>query len=350
MAQLDLGISAVGMATALGLDADATSAAVRARISGVILQRHLSLSGPDPEWDPREALRAGRVPSLDPRLVGAARLRELATTALGDTARRGGLSRADLASTAILFSLPEDDAATSAWGLEVLPHAILERAALTGARHVEVLREGHTGGLTALGRAGELVAARAVARALIVAADTLVSADRVAVLDASGRLRSKRTRDGFVPGEGSVALLVAPLDDASMARVGALGRGHEPDGLHSDRAPTGQGLEAALRGTVANGRPIEWLLSDMNGESHRGMELAAARARLADVLAADVIVDHPAELIGDLGAAAGALLLACAAAALADGTAPADVAVVVAGAERGSRVAVSLAAVRGAAA
>lgn len=345
---MEFGISAVGMATALGLDTDACVAAVRAGISGVVLQRHLSLSGPDPEWDPREPLRAGRVPSLDPHGSGFERLLSLATTALSDATRRAGSTRAELADAALFVALPREDAATGAWGVEQFTRALLDRAALPPPRAAEMFRSGHTGALFALRRAMDGLAQRAFASAVIVAADTLVTADRVEALDAARRLRSKRARDGYVPGEAAVAWIVGPLGEASLARIEGFGVGHEPDGYGADRAPMGHGLESAVRAAAPGGGAIEWLLSDMNGESFRAMEFSATRARLGATLGASMVLTHPTELTGDLGAAAGAFLVGCAATSLGDGTAPAERAIVVASDDDGGRVAVGLSAGPGA--
>ena len=140
-------------------------------------------------------------------------------------------------------------------------------------------------------------------------------------LDQAGRLKTPQRARGLIPGEAAVALVVAagragPRAPVRSMECPILGIGHSIEARRVvDETPClGDGLTAALR--MAMGR-IEWdagamgpTYCDLNGEDYRSNEwlLAACRTAVPDSL------HHPADCIGDVGAASFLLLLGLAAA------------------------------------
>src|SRR5262249_36695421 len=125
------------------------------------------------------------------------------------------------------------------------------------------------------------------------------------------------------------AALVEAAAPAAPARVVGLGFGHEPSGVLSEEPLLGRGLADAGRQALAEAgwgfHELEFRLADLTGESYGFREHALAHARLMRVVRLeDHPLWHPAESIGDTGAAAGVVLLVLAAVAFAKGYAPGD--------------------------
>ena len=72
------------------------------------------------------------------------------------------------------------------------------------------------------------------------------------------------------------------------------------------------------------------------------MDWGAAVSRLGARLDPELEISHPADAVGDVGCASGALLVAMAADVFADGRAPADHALVVTSSDSGARAAVRI--------
>lgn len=349
-------VRSVGMYTALGEDRASSCTALRSGIGALALTKRFQLMGPDPEWDPPEALRVARVPSLSLDLGPRERLLAMSAPAISEALRAAQIRRADLPGAALLLAVPAGDAATQTWDLDDLADELVQRAGLTEIPVVEQRANGHATAIELLHRALELLRRPRVAggppaprRVVVIAADTYVARDRIRALDQQGRLASRRSPEGFSIGEAAVALVIeadsaGQVDGAAppLARLAAFGFGDEPDSAFSDRAPMGQGTEAAILGAwagVADGNGAAWVLSDMNGEPYRAMDWGAAVSRLGPRLDPELEMSHPADAMGDVGCASGALLVAIASDAFAEGRAPADRALVVTSSDGGARAA-----------
>jgi 3-oxoacyl-[acyl-carrier-protein] synthase-1 len=308
----------------VGLDGEGTCAALRAGISRVSECDLYQPMPTGPEAAEDETLKAALVPDLDTDVDGLDRLVSLALGALRGLIDRAQLARAELPRTGLLVALPAPDAATSSWKLaQTFMPALLARAGIRGlaGTQLAVDQSGHTGVLSLIGRAAALLAAGTVDQCIVLGVDSYIDLDRLHALDIAYRLKSQRGLDGFIPGEASVALLLertvprTPTRRRSLARLTLPRLATEPQPLTGDRASTGAGLATALEGALCEllePRPPGWVLCDLNGESYRAFEWGLVRVRLAAQLADRIVVQHPADCIGDTGAACGGLLIACA--------------------------------------
>jgi 3-oxoacyl-[acyl-carrier-protein] synthase-1 len=165
--------------------------------------------------------------------------------------------------------------------------------------------------------------------------DSYIDDDRLAALDHDMRLKTALVSDGIVPGEAGVAILMESPGTADQRQavplglVGPVGLGQEPQIRSSDKESSGRGLSEALRAALVNAPPkaSRWCLCDLNGQSYRAAEWGVVLARLAAELSTVKRVSHPADCVGDIGAATGGILIAQALAGFARKYARADEAI-----------------------
>jgi 3-oxoacyl-[acyl-carrier-protein] synthase-1 len=317
-----LAVTGIAAVTPLGHAVRASCAAIRARLSALREQPWFAVETRDPEWDAEEPLKAAFLSELSLELAGRQRLLELGLWVLRDLVHSTRMTRGELERSALLLALPPNDDATAAWALEDLGADLAERAGIAACATTRLDRSGHAGVLTLLAEARTLLAAGAVEQCVVLGIDSYADAARLQLLDAARRLRTARSPDGFLPGEAAVALAVRLQHPPrpSLALLSSLGLGTEPQFLGTQRASTGRGLQVAIEATLDDGatshQPIAWVLCDLNGESYRSF--------------------------GDVGAASGGLLIACASQAFERGYAPARAALLWTSSDEGRRAAVTV--------
>lgn len=342
-------VTGLTMLSPAGDSTEQSCATIRAGLSGMSEHAYYGALPVDAEWEDEEPLRTAPVPSVDPYLDGPERLLELCLPPLRALVEQRRLRRRDLPSTALLLSLPQLDAATAQWGLAAgFAEELCERAGLEGFASIAVDQSGHSSMFAALREAASQLRAQKVTRCLLLGVDSYLSEDRLEMLDQGYRLKSDRAVDGFIPGEAAVALTVElhdprrPPDAPPWAQLGEPGLAREIETMASEKASTGRGLGEALSAALA-ARPADeaqrWVLCDLNGESYRAFEWGVVQSRMAGRFGELFTLAHPAESVGDVGAATGGVLIACAARAFARGYAPASRALAFTSSEQGLRAA-----------
>ncbi len=136
---------------------------------------------------------------------------------------------------------------------------------------------------------------------------------------AQERLLTERSQDAFAPGEAAVFILLqSPTQAANRVCIFPPGIGLEPGHRYSEEPYLGAGLDAAVKEAFVNyqGAPIEAVFSSMNGENicakEWGVSVIRSKSRFADSLS----IIHPADSLGDVGAAMAPLLMGYAATSL----------------------------------
>ena len=271
------------------------------------------------------------------------RLIALALRVLQALPAQVGLTRARLCESALLVALPIADPVVKAAG--VPDRFLVDLMAAAGLPPMPVVRAsagGHTAVFELLEVAERLVEERQATSVILLAVDSYLTSDRLAALDGAWRLRSERNVDGFIPGEAAAALFLEPRAAVrrrgarEAAVLGAVGRADEASAslvtseLQSSGRGLGQAIDRALAepagpgaGANAGAGPCPWVLCDLNGESYRSYEWGLAMARVPERLGSVGRLVHPADCLGDVGAASGAVLLGLAAAGFTRGYAPA---------------------------
>jgi 3-oxoacyl-[acyl-carrier-protein] synthase-1 len=146
--------------------------------------------------------------------------------------------------------------------------------------------------------------------------DSYFFTERLRSLDDDWRILSERNPDGFQPGEAASFFLLetqrgaASRGLAPLATMGGFGsaRSSRAPGVPNTGSELSTLLDRILPGTGA--RPV--VLCDLNGESARTREWGYALSRLGPRLGDDLALEHPASVLGDVGAATGATLVALA--------------------------------------
>lgn len=330
-----LAILNTGLVTSVGLGTAAACAAIRAGVSNASETRFLDSSG--------ERLRAHRVP-LDDEWLGTTRLVKMASLAAGEAL--AGIPREQWGAIALLLCTAEADRHDRP-DLDGTLFAALERQlGEEFAAGSATIPHGRVSVAIALERARELIGAGGVTGVLIVAVDSLLNAAVLRKLEQAGRLLTALNSDGFIPGEAAGAALIGtPAAQAPILCVG-LGFATETAALESGQPLRAQGLSQAIKTALTEaGREfheVDLRIADLSGEQYYFKEAALALSRLLRVRREQIDLWHPAECIGEVGAAAGIAVLAVARMALTKNYVPGPVVLAHFASDAGRRAAVLL--------
>lgn len=317
-------ILAVGMATSAGLDAESTAAAVRAR-----LNRFRQSAILDARLHPLvlAAVPLDEIPELAPSLAteGFTTRRErvvaLAALALGEVLR----DVPAVERIPVLLGLPDAHPGFDRPFDEELLEQLSAQSEIAFARRASrVFPSGRASGLLALDEA----LSRSAAEYIVVGgADSPFDLRLLAELDHERRLRAPGAFDGFIPGEGAAFLLLgkpgsgAKIDRPPLARIAGVAVGEEPGHRYSQVPYRGDGLASVLSALFAAvpGEQVQTVYAGFNGEVFNAKEWAVGHIRNHDRFAKKLAMHHPADCLGDLGAALAPAMIGLAAIGLRDG-------------------------------
>jgi 3-oxoacyl-[acyl-carrier-protein] synthase-1 len=317
-------VAGVGMMTSVGLSTKETSASVRSGLmrfgqSQLLDKKSLPFTlavVPDDGLPPLADVLDG-----DPLTSRERRLLRLATKPLRECL-------APLAtvgpppSLPLCLALPEDET------LVPLDRAkFLQRLALQTDGAIDPSRSssspvGRAGGLLAVGQAVAAIESGVADLVVAGAVDSYRDPYVLGVLDVRARVKSSANLDGFIPGEGAAFLLLASPQAAAgrgltpVARLSRVAAGFEAGHLGSAEPYRGDGLAATVAQLVALSaveEPLQEVYSSMNGESHWAKEWGVTYIRNKALFRPDFDMHHPADTLGDTGAAAGPLMVGLAA-------------------------------------
>lgn len=350
-------VTGAGCLTSLGMTAQSW-AAMRAGFSRIAEREDFHLLGPDEEFDLPSPMRGAEAP---PGWDGSHpwdRLAELALPALDEALERAGLGRGDWEKVHVSLALRAPTAGASPEEMgRYVTSAMWTDGALRKPRSAAVRFEGHAGGAVAMVDAARSLRAGERECCIVGGAETFLDPDAIAELDRAFRLRSERSADGYLPGEGAAFVVLetaaraAARGAAPLATLAGYGLADEPRPLGSDEPCRAEGLCDAVRQAVeragrggAKVARAAWAVSDQNGERHRAKEWALAATRLHELLDPELQLWHPAGSFGDTGPASGPLLATMVAETFRRGAAPAPAALLLASSDGPARGALLLAA------
>jgi 3-oxoacyl-[acyl-carrier-protein] synthase-1 len=178
---------------------------------------------------------------------------------------------------------------------------------------------------------------------LIAAVDSLVAWPTLKAYLRDSRLLTPVNSNGFMPGEGAGALLVARADHLPRLLCTGLGFATEPAHIESGQPLRAEGLANAIRSALQDaGREMgdmDLRIADLSGEQYYFKEAALALSRLLRVRKETFDLWHPAECIGEAGAISGMVAVALAEAACRKGYSRGHSILCHAGSDAGQRMA-----------
>jgi 3-oxoacyl-[acyl-carrier-protein] synthase-1 len=180
-----------------------------------------------------------------------------------------------------------------------------------------VFPDGRAAGLVALREAMELLASGKAESVLVGGVDTYLDLYLLGTMDMENRILGPGVMDGFIPGEGAAFLLLtgknraAALGKQAIGSLSQVSLGFEEGHLYSDKPYKGDGLAVTIADLIKTGgvtEPIREVYSAMNGENHWAKEWGVAFLRNSAALDSTHGMHHPADCIGDTGAASGIIM------------------------------------------
>jgi 3-oxoacyl-[acyl-carrier-protein] synthase-1 len=186
---------------------------------------------------------------------------------------------------------------------------------------IRFFESGDPAALEALEAANQLLQAYPNALCVVGGMDSLLDVATLAYLEQDTRLKSASygRSHGLVAGEAVGMLLVESTEAArsrgrrALARVLSVGIAHEAVPLRSPEPSTMNGLTEACHLALSRARigpeTVGLVLGDLNGEFFRHKEWTFAELRCLGPAAGRRDLWHPADCLGDVGAASGALLV-----------------------------------------
>jgi 3-oxoacyl-[acyl-carrier-protein] synthase-1 len=293
-------IQSMGAFTSVGGDVPTTMAAL---VSEFQAFDDLPLNGPD-----GEPVTGASTP-LPPDLVGRDRLVALGLFALQECAA-GAPTRPDVP---LFVCAPDTESGADATS-SLLEGVTADAAIGIERRQSRVFPGGRAGLIDALRTGREILASGRADAFYLLGVDSLVTGPRVRGLMDSGRILTSEQADGFVPGEGAVALRFSVSRGNAAAVLAGLGSGREPAAPNERVSLTGVGLHEAAQQAVAEagigGADLRGLVHDVSGAQRDFEDFLLARGRPPLDSAGLVRVFAPSFSVGEIGAAAGPLAIA----------------------------------------
>jgi 3-oxoacyl-[acyl-carrier-protein] synthase-1 len=303
-----IAILASGMVTGVGLDAPSSCAAIRCAIDNFSETRFMDKGG---EW-----IIGSQVP-LEQPWRGLPKLVHMAVPAIRECLAHTRDVRPER--IPLLLCVAEKERPGRLDGLDefVFPEVQAELGVRFHPRSGVIARGRVSGGLAML-HARELIDSVRVPFCIIAGVDSYLVAPTLAAYEEKHRLLTSQDSNGFIPGEAGAAVLVGPPSAGDLVCLG-IGTGSEKATVESEEPLRADGMVQAFKaalddagGTMAD---VDYRVTDCNGEQYWFKEAALAVTRTLRVRKEEFEIWHPADCVGEIGAAIGPCALGVALAA-----------------------------------
>jgi 3-oxoacyl-[acyl-carrier-protein] synthase-1 len=321
-------IAGIGMVTAVGGNANMTAAAISAGISGYQASEFISTTGkpiimatvPDEVFD-----------QLDLDLEQHHKFHrqhshiiKMAILAMQDAYVNSSASDEQKTPMPLLLAMPESRIGVEQMPAEIFIENIIDFSDLPiDASKVHRIYSGRSAGIELLALAQRYLFEQNEDFVLVGGSDSPLDNDLLGQLEDGGRLLFEGQTDAFVPGEAASFILLTKNPKFAQKRAGEViaikpvGLASEPGHMTSELPYKGEGLDLAFKSALANNsngsnssnKKIGTIYTSLNGESYWSKEQGVAMTRNSQYLSDDVTIEHPADCIGDVGAAMGTSLL-----------------------------------------
>ncbi|MCU7936501.1 MAG: hypothetical protein KZQ99_16765 [Candidatus Thiodiazotropha sp. (ex Dulcina madagascariensis)] len=301
-----LAITGCGLVTGVGLSASASCAAIRCAIDNFQETRFIDKGG---EWI------MGCEAPLEKPWRGRNKLIKMAASAISEClADRPGI---DPENTPLLLCLPEqsrpgrliDD--DNQFFLDLQNELGMEF-------HVKsrVIAAGHVSLAIAFKHAGVFIDEPEIEQVMVAATDSLLVRDTLSHYEESDRLLTSNNSNGFIPGEAGAALVLESSSAVSGAHLCCLGLGFGVESSHvdSEEPLKAEGITTAIRESLQDAGcemgDLDFRITDCAGEQYHFKEASLAQSRTLRTPKESFDIWHPADCVGEVGSAQGAIMIA----------------------------------------
>lgn len=299
-----------GLVTPVGLDAESSCAAFRAKLTNPVETRFIDAGG---EW-----IMAHEVP-LAPLCRGLPKLTRMAAMAIEEAL--GKVPRSQWGQLPLILCVAEPMRPGRTSGLDdELFLQIQEELGSAFAPQSQIIAQGRVGVAVAFAQARALLIESGMPQVLVAATDSLLSWSTLSHYEQSDRLLTARNSNGFMPGEAAGAMLLGePEGNAGELLCTGVGFGLEEAHVESEVPLRAEGLSQAVKAALADAgcqmHQMDFRITDLSGEQYYFKEAALALSRTLHVRKKEFDIWHPAECTGEIGAAVGLAIVSAAQAA-----------------------------------
>jgi len=302
----------IGAMSAVGLDAPANAAAIRAGISN--FQEHPFMI--NREGDP---YMLAMVPAINETLMGFNRHIELLKPAITEALSPLKAFPSSEIKLKVGIGLAESRPGIPG---DMEARLIDECADLLNDQfkldHIGVECRGHAAGLVALDSAMKRILAGKSEFEIIGGVDSYIDPDMLDWIEDNEQLHVPTNAWGFIPGEAAGFCLICSEVTAQKyqlpirAKLLGVAIASEKNKIKTETVCIGQGLTQAVRDLLPNlpeGSRIGPTICDQNGEAYRADEHGFMMCRLSDYFSDPTHYIAPADCWGDVGAASAPLFI-----------------------------------------
>lgn len=268
----------------------------------------------------------GSAVPLDPPSRGREKLVRMAASAIGECL--AALSDVSSEEIPLLLCVAEKERPGRIPGLDrtFLP-AVSEAVGAGFHPASAVIVGGRIGGVEAIRHARGLID-QGRRYCLVAGVDSFLVAGTLAYYEQKRRLLTSQNSNGFIPGEAAAAVLLGPANgqQGQLLRLLGIGFGREEATVESEEPLRADGMAAAFRAAFGDAGctfdDVDYRLVDVSGEQYGFKEADLGMARTMKKVKEEFDIWHPADCIGEVGAAIVPCVLGVAQAAGEKGYAP----------------------------
>ncbi|VAW85137.1 3-oxoacyl-[ACP] synthase [hydrothermal vent metagenome] len=292
-----------GLVTSVGMTTDSSCAAIRVGISNAQETRFI---GADGEWV------MGHKVTLEQPLQGMTKLVKMAVMAIRESLAE--VPKNQWKTIPLLLCVAERERPGRLEFLDdQLFNKVQQELKVEFAPGSSVIPYGRVSVAMALQQARQFIYSDEIPLVLIVASDSLLNWPTLSVYVNDDRLLSNDNSNGFIPGEAGAAILVSKPDTTSQLCCLGIGVATEKAHIDSEEPLRADGLTNAIAAALADAsremHELDFRICDVSGEQYYFKEAALALSRSLRRSKEDFDIWHPADCIGEVGAAAGVVML-----------------------------------------
>ena len=288
-----------GMMTGVGLTTQSTCAAIRCKLNNFVETKFL---------DNNEEPVVGSYVPLENALRGYRKLLHLVVSSIRECLDQ--LPDPDADSITLLVCLPESNRPGVIKGLhEKILGDIQAELSLTFSKASQTFAQDRVSGVYAIDKARELLTRGACRFCIIAGVDSFLTNGTISAF--GPRLLKENNSDGFIPGEAGCSVILGRLTPGMkpVLEISGTGFGKETIHIESENSLSmkAEGMVQAVSNALGEAGQdlanIDYRMSDANGEQYVFKEAALTLTRVLKKRKEKFDIWHPADCLGEIGAA-----------------------------------------------